>query len=428
MQAGRQVLSTTIIGGRFYDDENYVVVDGATSYCYVNFDSDGYPLGIFVSAIVGQPLVAYNVYNNYISAKTAALIMYPRQFYADILPDSTPVNTGVSFLVVAPTYSEPTPLAIWIGEGSGDETTGQEWWAQVGFVSWIGGFDASYAFVEMFSNIPSVEDCNTCNASGPIISNYRLIPGDTYNFTMAVASGTTWEFSVNGTAIQGGNFKGFYDTTAYSNDGMGLAVPGGEALGLETLASWGGNVGISNPIAIPVMSSFRVNGTWSEPRNFAFSNVGEEWGSDQATSSPGIDLWGIAGHSQETSIPCGTLLFSDSLPSIMQDPESNSEPLYACNATATTISSASSSGFLSSPIVLTATVSSVAMSSTVPTGEVAWNVNGTRVGSCILSGVGSCTVSYAPSTPGQYVVSVLYLGDSKYSGSSGTRTLTINSS
>jgi len=427
MQSGTQILSTIIIGGRFYDDENYVVVHGATSYCYVNFDSDGQPLDISVSAMAGQPLVAYNVYNNYISSNTAALIMYPRQFYADILPDSTPVNTGVSFLIVAPNYSEPTPLAIWIGEGSGDPATGQEWWAQVGFVSWIGDFNASYAFMEMFSNIESVEQCNTCNTSGPIISNYRLIPGDTYNFTMAVASGTTWEFSVNGTAIQGGNFKGLYDTTSYSNNGMGLAVAGGESLGLETLASWGGNVGISNPITIPVMSSFRVNGTWSEPRSFAFSNVGEEWGSGQASSSPGIDLWGIAGHSQEGSIPCGTLMFSDSLPPIMQDPESNSEPLYACSGTATIIISGAPSETVSGPIVLTATVSPAAMSSVAPTGEVAWNVNGNDVGSCILSETGSCTISYAPSTPGRYVVSALYLGDSKYAGSTGTRMLTIGS-
>jgi len=427
MQSRRQILSTVIIGGKFYDDENYVVVHGATSYCYVNFDSDGQPLEISVSAVAGQPLVAYNVYNNYISGNTAALIMYPRQFYADLLPDSTPINTGVSFLVVAPRYSEPTPLAIWIGEGSGDAATGQEWWAQVGFVSWVGNFDASYAFVEMFSNIPSVENCNTCDTSGPIISNYRLVPGDTYNFTMAVASGTTWEFSVNGTAIQGGNFKGFYDTTSYSNEGMGLAIPGGEALGLETLPSWGGNVGISNPITVPVMSSFRVNGRWSEPTSFAFSNVGEEWGTGQATSSPGIDLWGIAGHSQEPSIPCGTLLFSDSLPSIMQDSQSGSEPLYACRSTATTIASTVASGFPGGPILLTASVTP-AMSSTDPTGDVVWNVNGTSVGSCTLSGVGSCTISYALSVPGQYVVSALYLGDSECAGSTGTRTLTITSS
>jgi hypothetical protein len=425
-QSGTQLLSTNITGGRFYDNENYVVVNGATSYCYVNFDSNGNGLNISVSALSGQPLMAYNVYNNYISANTAALITYPHQFYASILPGWTPVNTGLSFLVVAPTYSEPTPLAIWVGEGSGDPTTGQDWWAQVGFLTWIGNFDASYAFMEMFSNIPVVKNCNACNTSGPVISNYRLIPGDTYNFTMAVVSGTTWEFSVNGTAIQGGNFKGFYDTTTPdSNDGMGVAVPAGEYLGLETLSSWGGNVGITNPITIPVMSSFRINGKWSEPRSFAFSNVGENWGAGQATSSPGIDLWGIAGHLQEASVPCGALLFDDSLPTIMQEPELSSEPLYACNSSVTTVNPSQSSTIVGKSITLTAVVAEGTGSSTMPTGQVAWSFNGDSIGSCTLSSSSSCTISYTPTSPGQYAVSAIYLGDSNYAGSTGTSTLTV---
>jgi hypothetical protein len=425
-QSGAQLLSTSVIGGRFYDNENYVVVNGTTSYCFVNFNSNGNALSISVSAVSGQPVVAYNVYNNYVSANTAALITYPRQFYAAILPGLTPVNTGLSFLVVAPMYSEPTPLAIWVGEGYGDPTTGQDWWAQVGFVTWVGNFDASYAFMEMFSNIPSVRNCITCNTSGPIISNYKLISGDTYNFTMAVVSGTTWEFSVNGTAIQGGNFKGFYDTTTSdSNDGMGVAIPGGEYLGLETLSSWGGTVGIINPIAIPVMSSFRVNGRWVEPSSFAFNNVGENWGSGPPTSSPGIDLWGIAGHLQEASVPCGALLFDDSLPTIMQEPESSSEPLYACSSSATTVTDSQSSASVGRSIVLTATVAKGAGSSALPTGQVAWSVSGSSIGSCTLSGTGSCTITYTPFSPGQYAVSALYLGDSNYAGSTGTTALTV---
>ena len=423
-QSGTQILSTTITGGSFYEDENYVVVHGATSYCYVNFNSNGQGLNISVSAVSGEPLVAYNVYNNYISADTAVLITYPRQFYANIVPNSTPVNTGLSFLVVAPTYSEPTPLAIWVGEGSGDPTTGQQWWAQVGFVTWTGNFDASYAFMEMFSNIPSVEHCNTCDTSGPIISNYKLIPGDTYNFTMALVSGTTWEFSINGTAMQGKNFKGFYDTTTSdSNDGMGVSV-GGEVLGLETLSSWGGNVRITNPIIIPVMSSFRVNGRWSEPNSFAFSNVGENWGAGQVTSSPGIDLWGIAAHSQKASVPCGALLFNQSLPTIMQTSQSTSEPLYSCLSSVTAVTLNPSAGSVGSPIVFAVAVAP-AESGTAPSGRVAWSVNGSGIGSCVLSSSGSCTISYTPTTPDQYVVSAVYLGDSNYAGSSGASTFTV---
>jgi len=424
-QSGTELLSTNITGGRFYDNENYVVVHGATSLCYVNFDSNGDSLSIFISAVSGQPLVAYNVYNNYISANTADLITYPRQFYAAILPSSPPLNTGLSFLVVAPKYSEPTPLAIWVGEGSGDPTTGQEWWAQVGLVTWVGNYDASYAFMEMFSNIPTVENCSTCNTSGPAISNYQLIPGDTYNFTMAVVSGTTWEFSVNGTAIQGGNFKGFYDTgTSDANNDAGVVVSGGSYLGLETLASWGGNVGITDLITIPVMSSFRVGGRWSEPTSFAFNSVGENWGY-QATSSPGIDLWGIAGHMQQSSVPCGTLLFGDSLPRIMQLSESDSEPLYACSSSATTVAPSPSPASVGKSVALTATVVNDSGLSTAPTGQVAWSVNGSSIGSCTLNSSGSCTISYTPSSPGQYAVSALYLGDSNYVGSTGTSTLTI---
>ena len=426
-QSGTELLFTNITGGQFYDNEDYVVVHGTANYCYVNFSSNGSSLRITVSAISGQPLVAYNAYKNYISANTASLVMYPRQLYAAIQPASTPVNTGLSFLVVAPTYSEPTPLAIWVGEGFGDPNTGREWWAQVGFLTWIGNFNASYAFMEMFSNIQTVEQCNTCDTTGPIISNYRLIPGDTYNFTMAVVSGTTWEFSVNGTAIQGGDFKGFYDTTTPgSNDGMGVVVAGGAYLGLETLASWGGNVGIANLITIPVMSSFRVNGVWSEPKSFSFANVGESWGAGESTYAPGIDLWGIAGHSQETSVPCGTLLFDDSLPMIMQVQESGSEPLYACNSSVTTIDPNPSSAPAGSTVILTADVAHPP-SSTTPTGQIAWSVGGNSIGSCTLSSAGSCAIRYSPSAPGQYAVSAIYLGDSNYAGSTGTSTLTVAS-
>src|SRR5208282_1930738 len=175
---------------------------------------------------------------------TASLITYPPQFAVNIFnptSGSTPVNTGLSFLLVAPTYPQPTPLAIWVGEGYTDPSTGNEWWAQVGFNNWRGNYDVSYAGWGIFSNIPAVG-----NPGGT--SNYALIPGDTYNFTMALVSGTSWEFSVNGTAIQeqnvnGGSLNGFYDTTT------SVAISGG-SLGLETVTAWAGNVGITSQITI----------------------------------------------------------------------------------------------------------------------------------------------------------------------------------
>ena len=55
--------------------------------------------------------------------------------------------------------------------------------------------NVSYAGWGIFSNIFG-------NAGGTDYA-YPLIPGDTYNFTMALVSGTTWEFVVNDTLIQG---------------------------------------------------------------------------------------------------------------------------------------------------------------------------------------------------------------------------------
>ncbi len=57
----------------------------------------------------------------------------------------------------------------------------------------------SYAGWGIFSNI--------FGNPGRTDLNYPLIPGDTYNFTMALAYGTTWEFLVNGTLIPGTRSK-----------------------------------------------------------------------------------------------------------------------------------------------------------------------------------------------------------------------------
>ena len=96
----------------------------------------------------------------------------------------------------------------------------------------------------------------------------RLNPGDTYNFTMALVSGTTWEFVVNDTLIQEKpgrsteTLSGLFDTTSTTcNEGADF--------GLETLTAWGGNVGITNMISIPMVMSFQVNGQWSEPSSFS---------------------------------------------------------------------------------------------------------------------------------------------------------------
>ncbi len=313
-EGSQLLLSRTVAGKPF----NEIAVSGAASYCYVNFDYNNQLLSVSVSTVSGEPVLAYNIYDNYISNYTASLITRPPQFAANMNAPSTPINTGLSFLLIAPKYPQPTPLAIWVGEGFTDPSTGNEWWAQVGFNNWgARNMNVSYAGWGIFSNIPAVG-----NPGGT--SNYALTPGDTYNFTMAVVSGTTWEFSVNGTAIQESTLTGFYDTTTSSaNEGA--------SLGLETLTSWGANVNITSLITVPVVGSFLVNGKWSEPNAFAFGNIGENWGNavpGLPISAPGMSLWGIAGHLQYSSVPPGVLLFNDSLPMILDVPGSNYEPLY----------------------------------------------------------------------------------------------------
>src|SRR5271157_43453 len=307
-QSGQTLLSQNVTGEPF----DYVVVTSSTSYCYVNFDSTGQTVDIVVNELAGQPVVAYNAYDNYISDYTASLITYPPQFALNFSPP-TPVNTGLSFLLVAPNYTQPTPLAIWVGEGFSDQTTGNSWWAQIGFNNWADDMNVSYAGWGIFSNIFG-------NPSGTD-TNYPLVPGDTYNFTMALVSGTTWEFVVNDTLIQEPNLSGLFNTTT-------TICNGGADLGLETLTAWGGNVGITTMIGIPMVLSFRVNGQWSEPSSFQFGSIGENWWNGNATGAPGIDLWGIAGHLQDSSVPVGSLLFNDSLPMPLDVPGTASEPIY----------------------------------------------------------------------------------------------------
>jgi hypothetical protein len=308
-QNGQTLLSKDITG----EYSNYVTISGSSSYSYVNFNSDGLPVTLSFWPISGNPSIAFNMYNNYITDLTARLITYPPQFAANMGPPVTPVNTGLSFLLVAPTYTQPTPLAIWVGEGFNDPQTGQNWWAQIGFNNWAGDMNVSYAGWGIFSNI--------FGNPGGTDYNYPLIPGDTYNFTMAVVSGTTWEFVVNNTLIQEPALTGLFNTTTtVSNEGA--------ALGLETLSAWGGSIGITNAISIPMVMSFLINGQWTEPDSFQFGSIGENWWNGYATSAPGINLWGLAGHLQDPSVPTGALLFNDSLPIILDTPTLGFEPLY----------------------------------------------------------------------------------------------------
>ena len=296
-QNGKTLYNSTLNGGPF----NYVVIKGGSSFDYLNLNSVGC-VDIQVKS-EGKPgaLFAYNLYNYSITSATASLIMYPPQFAVNIGPPQTPQNTGMSFLLRAPVYSKPTPLAIWIGEGFSSGT--KEWWAQIGFNNWRGNYMTSYAGWGIFSNI--------FGNPGGTDFNYSLIPGDIYNFTMVLKNSTTWAFLVNGTNIVEGDLTGYFNTTsAVANEGADL--------GLETLTAATDSVNITNEILIPSMMEFKINGTWTKPTSLRVMAIGENWWNGVAPISNGIALWGIGGNLQNSSIPPGALYFNDSLAPISE--------------------------------------------------------------------------------------------------------------
>ncbi len=292
LQNGKTLYNSALNGSPF----NYVITKGGSSFGYVNFNS----VGCVEMQVKGEgkpgAVFAYNVYNYSINNATASLIMYPPQFAVNIGPPQTPQNTGMSFLLRAPVYSRPTPLAIWVGEGfsSGEK----EWWAQIGFNNWKGDYMTSYAGWGIFSNIFG-------NIGGTDF-NYSLIPGEIYNFTMVLKDNTTWAFLVNGTNIVEGDLTGYFNTTsAIANEGADL--------GLETLTAATDGVNITNEILIPSMMEFKINGTWTKPTSLRVMVIGENWWNGIAPTSNGIALWGIRSNLQNSSIPPGALYFNDSL-------------------------------------------------------------------------------------------------------------------
>jgi len=364
---------TTLLAGLIGGPLQWTVVTSSSAYCYANFISNGQNLQVTATVTYGDPLVAYNVYNNYITAYTASLITYPPQFSVNMGPTVTPTNTGISFTFVAPTLSLPTPLAIWVEETFPNSATVSG--VQIGIEngawrdspsSWSGASDLGVSYftgLGVFYRDGSFSGGSYCNGiplqPGPI----KLVPGNTYTIAMALASGTTWESLLNGQCIG--------EADLGTNTAGGTSGPA--TLGLETLTAEGGTVAITNEISIPVITSFQVNGQWSQASDFSFGSVGENWWNNEATSAPGIDLWGIAGNLQDTSVPLGSLLFGNSLPMVLDVPTTwqsscgcgGEEPLYgdfslsqtSSGGGIVTVSKVSSSSILVSPVGASAFVS-----------------------------------------------------------------------
>ena len=395
-QGNQLILSTTITSGSF----DYVVLSASASYSYSNFYSNGQTLSIKALPVSGSPLIAYNVYNNYITNDTASFITYPPQFAANFGPSSTPVNAGISFLLVVPNFTLPTPLAIWDAEGFNDAETGKGWYCQLGSLH---NFDTtgnmSYPFWESFSNVIG-------NSPVVVDTNYPLVPGETYNFTMSCIYNTTWELAVNGTPING-TLPGFLNTTSsFCNEGADL--------GLETLTAWGGNVGITNMINIPTVMSFQVNGQWSVPSSFSFGSIGENWWNGNATSAPGIDLWGIAGHLEDSLIPNGALLFNDSLPMILDTPTRGYEPIYG-NFSFPQVSSGGS-------IVTVSKVSDAALQVT-PVNEIAYvSIASCDAPNCNITSLTSAKITGPTifNVPAEAITAVVNAADSTYTQTSSS--------
>ncbi len=298
---GNYIYNSTLDGNNF----NYVIIKGGNSFGYVNAPKGC--INIEVKNVgKSKALFAYNLYNAGIDNSTASLIMYPPQFAINLVPSQTPTNTGMYFLLRAPIYSKPTPLAIWIGEGFSG-TNGKYWWAQIGFNNWRGDYNISYAGWGIFSNIFG-------NVGGADY-NYPLTPGDVYNFSMIRISNTNWGFLVNGTPIVEGNLDGYFNVTSnVSNDGA--------TLGLETLTAAAESINITNFIRIPLMMGFLVNGQKVYPNSIYLgeNGIGENWWNGNATGSNGISMWGIEGNLQNPSIGPDELLFNDSFSPILTVP------------------------------------------------------------------------------------------------------------
>ncbi len=317
------ILNKTIIGQPTQLD----VMERTGSYGYVNYDANGSAVEVYATnSGPNSGLFAYNLWNYYISNYTASLETVPPQFSENLNPTGTfsPLynNTGISFTFIAPYYSDPVALAFWIGEGYFNPVTGKEWWAQVGFNNWLGGMnDVSYAGWGVFSNI--------FGSPGGTDGAFPLIANETYTVSMQLISNDTWGFFANGRPILEPGLPGYINTTSsYANEGvtMGFEVLSEARAGSENATSL-------LPIKVTALTAMRVrvNGQWETVPNFAFNNVGENWGGNfpGEPGAMGLNLWSIQGNFQNKSIPPGEIVFGGSDSPLFNIPASQyNYPIY----------------------------------------------------------------------------------------------------
>ncbi|BDC17572.1 hypothetical protein HS5_04620 [Acidianus sp. HS-5] len=297
-----EIYSKVIVGHPF----SLVSITPNNDYGYVNFNYSGQGMKLVVKNLgPSTGYYAYSLWDYYIDNYTASLITIPPQFAANFGPVNFNVNknTGISFLVKAPNYTRAYPLTLWIGEGF-YYPNGKGWWAQIGFGNWYNGssgsFYISYPFLSAFSNIfPGIAISDT---------NYPLIPGDIYNFTMALISNTTWGVFINGTPIICPEFNGYFNaTTTCSNGGFDL---GFEVLTEARIGSENATCFISNPVTVIQGMEMKIGNQWVKVPNLGMGVIGENWWTIGTSYSPGMTLYSVQGNIQNSSIPPGELVFT----------------------------------------------------------------------------------------------------------------------
>ncbi|MCL5800885.1 MAG: hypothetical protein M1341_06220 [Candidatus Thermoplasmatota archaeon] len=300
-QGNTLITSINVTGGPI----NYGVTGNTTSYSYVNFIGNGESLRLTVNSLSNSIiLVAYSEFAGFISKWTASMITDPPQWgISFVSADSPPYNTGMSFTIIAPGDN-----TIWMAS-SINEGYGSIWSSQVGFdringVSYAGwGVD--------FGGI----------SHGGIDPNIALIPGHAYNFTIELMSGTTWGYFVNGIPINDTGIGYEWNMTTTT------AQPG--VVGIETQSFNAPTLNLTSPVIIPVASSFRYNGKWYISHDeYLSSGVSEDWYNGNFSEVPTLDLWNIAGHLENSSIPNGTIIIGQSQSPIYAPPPLGTEPIF----------------------------------------------------------------------------------------------------
>ena len=279
-------------------------------YAYVNFQDSG-TISVYVKDTGNRTgYFALDLWNYYISNYTASLITLPPHlqeiFGTGTLNERVPTfiapnNTGMSFVLRAPYYREAVPMAIFVGEGVYNPINGDYWWEQLGFNNWYTGmYDVSYAGWGIFSNY--------ANTTGGTDQNFPLVPNETYNFTMETVSNGSWEYLVNGIPVNESGHSAFYRAPTDYADGyayLGIEVLVGQRAGINETQFFNGS------IVIPKAESFRIDGKWVSASNISFLYGVRDWEDGQGGSCAGMNLWGIQGNIQNSSIPDGEIVLND---------------------------------------------------------------------------------------------------------------------